>query len=130
MPVGVDLTSLKNRGKWASFNWTAWRFLLNTALEYGWTPKGTVLELTEKKKSRKKSSGAKLAQTTQNEEYTRGGYASNDGQTVTTEDAVNLLRALKRALDTSTFVEKTSKDDLKMIRDFGKFLINGAFRID
>ena len=92
--MGVDLTSLKNRRKWASFNWSAWRFLLNTASEYGWTPKGTVLEVTDKKKSRKKSSGAKLAQTTRNEEYSPGGYASNDGQTVTTEDAVNMLRAL------------------------------------
>lgn len=60
--MGVDLTSLKNRGKWASFNWTAWRFLLNTASEYGWIPKGTVLEVTDKNRSRKKKpSGAKLA---------------------------------------------------------------------
>ncbi len=129
--MGVDLTSLKNRRKWASFNWTAWRFLLDTASEYGWIPKGTVLEVTDKKRSRKKKpSGAKLAKTTRSEEYTPGGYASNDGQLVTTDDAANMLRALTRALNTSTFVERHSKDDLNMIKEFTKFLINGAFRID
>ncbi len=129
--MGVDLTSLKNRGEWASFNWTAWRFLLNTALENGWIPKGTVLEVNDKKRSRKKKpSGAKLAKTPRSEKYTPGDYASNDGQLVTTEDAANMLRALTRAMNTSKFVEMHSEDDLNMIKEFTKFLINGAFRID
>jgi hypothetical protein len=40
--VGVDLFNLKNSQD-ICFNWSTWRFLRNTAQDFGWEPLGTVI---------------------------------------------------------------------------------------
>lgn len=63
-----------------SVNFFDWGHILELALYYGWTPMGTILNDTNRKES------------------WRGGYSSCDGQYVVPEDAVNIGKALEKAL--------------------------------
>jgi hypothetical protein len=77
--MGMDLISA--HGGYFTIHHRGWSFLLSLAEAYGWQPAGTLppLEFSS-------------------EEW-RGGYFSNDGQLVTSEDAHALAKALQLALD-------------------------------
>jgi hypothetical protein len=70
-------------GKHGSFQWSGvgWGFVLSIAEDYDWKPART-----------KAPRGVKASKW-------KGGYDTNDGQTILTEDAANLADALQRALD-------------------------------
>ena len=72
--MGMDLDG---KGGDFRFNIYGWRAVLALAEMNGWEPAGTVLE---------------------QELGWSGGYDTNDGQTVTAEDAARLADALERAL--------------------------------
>ena len=74
--MGVDLFG-KHGGE--MFNWHGWRACLERAIEFGWTPEGT------------------LAPTDFSSEW-QGGYYSNDYQVVTDSDARALGEAVLRAV--------------------------------
>lgn len=63
-----------------SFNFFDWGHILELALHYGWTPLGT-----------------KPSDLTIGENW-KGGYTSNDYQIVMAEDAINIGKALEKAL--------------------------------
>lgn len=136
--MGMDLMSLKGR-RTCGYNLTAWRYLLWTAVEYGWVPEGTVFEESipatsgDAERNSPGSPGRKLGRG-------RGGkrageeiavalqsYFSNDGQIVTERDARELLKALVRAINDKKLKDKRCRDDM---RDFAAFLKQGSFRID
>jgi hypothetical protein len=132
--MGVDLISLKhNEDAW--FSWSTWRFLRNTAKDFGWVPLGTVINpeesmiiwkednLSEIEWQRIKKGMERVS------ESWEGNYDSNDTQTVTDQDAANLLQALTRAVNNQTFLNSIEEDDLAVIREFMEFLKNGDFLI-
>jgi hypothetical protein len=63
-----------------SFNFFDWGHVLELALHYGWTPMGT-----------------KPSDLTGNKDWD-GGYTSNDYQFVLPEDAINISKALEKAI--------------------------------
>jgi hypothetical protein len=132
--MGVDLFSLKNNQD-SCFNWAAWRFLRNTAREFGWEPMGTVMnledplapwegeDLTDLEKQRIKNGVKKMSKGWE------GTYCSNEDQIVTDPDAANLLQALTRAINNRGFLSSIDEESLDVIKEFMEFLKNGAFRI-
>ncbi|MBI4766661.1 MAG: hypothetical protein HY787_19040 [Deltaproteobacteria bacterium] len=132
--MGVDLLSLKNNRE-AWFNWTAWKFLLNTAREFGWEPMGTVINLKEPPSPRKGEGINYLEKQRikkRAEEWDKdwdGSYISNDDQIVTDSDAANLLQSLTRSINNREFLASINEDSLAVIKDLMGFLKNGAFRI-
>jgi hypothetical protein len=133
--MGVDLFSLRNNQE-AWFNWTAWKFLLNTAQEFGWEPMGTVInledplaswegeDLTDLEKQRIIKRAESLSKSWE------GFYTFNEDQIVTEPDAANLLQALTRAINNGEFLSSIGEDSLDVIKEFMGFLKNGAFRIN
>lgn len=90
--MGYDLQNEKGN----TFRFSIWGYspVLTLAEEYGWEPKGTVLphpRINEEE-------GA--------EEEWDGGYFTNDGQTVKSEDAKGIAEALTKALDDISDVEQ------------------------
>ena len=125
--MGYDLSSLKGKKKPQAiyFNISGWDYVTRLANQYGWKPKGTVYESFE-------------AQNLVSGEITtieaipdwNGSYFSNDGQVVTTADAKAMKKALEKALpDEEKQVEKDNEYWIPKLKDFIKFLDNGAFRI-
>jgi hypothetical protein len=130
--MGVDLSSLKNdRDAW--FNWSAWRFLLDTAKRFGWEPMGTVFE--DQIPLRKKGNLSDIEKqrirkrVEAQDENLDGSYYSNDDQIVPDPDAANLLQALTRSINNRNFLASIEEDSFEVIKDFMGFLKNGAFRI-
>jgi hypothetical protein len=132
--MGVDLFSLKNaQDTW--FNWSAWRFLLDTAKRFGWEPMGTVINLeeppfpweeeglTDIEKQRIKKGVEK-----QNKDWD-GTYYSNEDQIVTDLDSSKLLQAMTRAINKRKFLISIDEDSVSVIKEFMDFLKHGAFRI-
>jgi hypothetical protein len=68
------------------FSGEAWAKMLSMALAYGWQPTGTRLP-------------SRFEYFEPDAEDWDGTYLTNDGQTVTTEDALALAAALERSLD-------------------------------
>lgn len=109
--------SIKNKQDIA-FNWSDWRFLRNTAKAFGWEPLGTVINpeasmivweednLSEIEWQRIKKGMERVG------EIWKGNYDSNDTQTVTDQDAANLLQALTRAINDQDFLESIDEDAL------------------
>jgi hypothetical protein len=132
--MGVDLFSLKNNRD-VCFNWTAWRFLLDTARKFGWEPLGTVINLEDPLSSLKGEDLNDLEKQRIKKGVEKRGkgwdgiYTSNEEQIVITPDAANLLQALTRAINNPDFLASINKDSLDVINDFMEFLKNGAFRI-
>ena len=132
--MGVDLFSLKNNQDIA-FNWSAWRFLKKTALDFGWKPLGTVINpeasmivweednLSEIEWHRIKKGMERVGETWE------GNYDTNDTQTVTDQDAANLLQALTRAINDQDFLESIDEGAFAVIKEFMDFLKNGSFLI-
>ena len=132
--MGVDLFSLKNnRDAW--FNWTAWKFLRDTAKEFGWKPIGTVVSLEDPISSLEKEDFTDLEKQRMKKKFKKqsnnwdGIYSSNEDQIVTAPDAANLLQALTRAVNNRKFLVSINGDSLDVIKDFMELLKNGAFRI-
>lgn len=132
--MGVDLFSLKNNRD-ACFNWTAWKFLRDTAREFGWEPMGTVINLEDPLSPREgegltdlEKQRIKKVVEEQDKDWD-GNYASNEDQIVTDPDAANLLQALTRAINKRDFLTSINEDSLAVIKDFMEFLKYGAFRI-
>lgn len=76
---------LHNDKKEFSFRINIYPAVLQLALEYGWTPKGTTID-------------PELAEAMGWDSSQDPGYTSMDGQQVTPEDAINLAKALELAL--------------------------------
>jgi hypothetical protein len=74
--MGYDLQNVKGN----TFRFSIWGYspVLTLAEEYGWEPKGTVLDA---------------------EDGWDGGYTTNDGQKVGSTDAKGIAKALSKALD-------------------------------
>ncbi len=80
------VVDLKNHNDyWMKFPHISWANLLHIAQQYGWRPAGTVL-----------GEGHPYADYL---ERWAGSYSSNDGQTVTAEDANAFADALEKALN-------------------------------
>ena len=133
--MGVDLTSVKGK-KGAYFNWTAWRFLLKTAADYGWVPEGTVLDFSYQYRSATR--GRKLSELSKarikleiRESCANwaGDYSTNHCQLVTADDAGNIQKALLKALNDRRFVVDIKSEQTDILIQFTEFLKNGAFRI-
>lgn len=132
--MGVDLFSLKNNRD-ICFNWTAWKFLRDTAKEFGWKPMGTVVnpedplsslegeDFTDLEKQRIKKRAEEQSNSWD------GIYYSNEDQIVTDQDAANFLQALTRAVNNRKFLASINEDSLDVIKVFMEFLKNGAFQI-
>jgi hypothetical protein len=73
--MGVDLG---NGREWFCLNWHGWEYAFDSAIEYGWEPMGTELK---------------------NFEGWEGGYFTNDYQVIIKEDATNMAKALRKAVD-------------------------------
>lgn len=86
--MGYDLSNVNNEELNFGFNSLSWRSVLQIAQRYGWKPAGTV---------------------DQDEPEWDSTYFSNDGQTVTTEDATALADALERALDDIPGIQTSPK---------------------
>ncbi len=74
--MGVDLVRRRDSKKWACNN-ALWRFIINSAKSENWIPLGT-----------------RPAKSNE-EAHDPTDYLSNDGQTVTPEDAKNMCLALQ-----------------------------------
>lgn len=74
--MGMDLTRRRDSKKWTCNN-ALWRYILNSAMSSGWEPKGT--ENTLKEKSN----------------HDPQDYYSNNGQTITPEDAEEIHKYLE-----------------------------------
>ena len=88
-------------------NIASWCFLLNTAIDHGWKPLGTI-----------------------HDEYDdwNGSYTSNDGQIILAEDGQNFANALELALkDESDGVHATRHRDF--INTAAKVLRSGSLMI-
>lgn len=122
--MGYDLSSIKGRSS-THFNINGWGYVTKLATEYGWNPMGTVY------KSFKATdiSDGKIITIKSIPEW-EGTYFSNDGQVVTAKDAKGMKKALEKAL---VYEEKYIGEDNKYwipkLKEFIKFLDNGAFRI-
>ena len=81
------------------WNWIGWLMIWRMAIDYGWEPAGTVLELCLTDDPEEE---AKLKR-----EWD-GDYTTNEWQTVTAEDALNLAAALEKAL-----VDIPDNDDIQ-----------------
>jgi hypothetical protein len=126
--LGVDLFSLKdNQDIW--FNWSAWKFLRETARDFGWQPMGTVVNLQNITENKTNLISLKEYKLEKMVEDWNGGYASNDDQIVTAPDAADLLQALTRAVNNRAFWNSIAEESQEVIMEFMEFLKNGAFRI-
>jgi hypothetical protein len=74
--MGMDLVRRRDSKKWSCNN-ALWRYLLDSAMSVGWEPKGTENNLKEKN------------------QHDSQDYCSNDGQTVTPDDAEEIYKHLK-----------------------------------
>lgn len=74
--MGMDLEGQNLR--YFRFGMLGWANVLDLAQSYGWQPRGTVLKI---------------------DNLWKGGYSTNDGQTVTEEDARAMAEALRVAVD-------------------------------
>jgi len=89
----------------ASFRIIIWPLLLILATNYGWEPAGTETPFIYE------SDEAKLGKW-------EGGYCSNDGQVVTSDDAAALADALERALmDIPDQPSDVNMEDLLRLKD-------------
>jgi hypothetical protein len=132
--MGVDLFSLKNSQD-TCFNWAAWRFLRNTAKDFGWEPMGTVINpeasmivWEEDNLSEIEWLSIKKGMERVSESW-EGNYDTNETQTVTDQDAANLLQALTRAVNNQAFIGSIDEEDVTLIKEFMDFLRNGGFLI-
>ena len=135
MTMGVDLYSL-NADQEVSFNWTAWRFLLETARYNGWIPAGTILDFEYQYRSF--SEGRKLDEDTR-ERIKRevrkscaewsGDYVSNDCQLVNEDDARSILKALVLCINDQLIIQRLNQEQVEIIKKFAEFLKYGPFRI-
>lgn len=89
--MGYDLTN--EQGNYYRFNISGWSPVLSLGRKYGWEPAGTVIYSTRSRRKIGERPKAKIDKTWS------GTYFSNDGQTVTRQDALNLANALSNALD-------------------------------
>ena len=126
--MGMDLVG-KHGGK--SFQIHGWRMCLDRAIEFGWTPEGTV------------------APTDFPGEW-QGGYYSNDFQAVTDSDARALGEALLRAVvalsapgpdkvqvrkdwpeEEDEFIDELRRlsDELRGLRSLANYALKGGFII-
>ncbi len=78
--MGVSITNAN--GKYMSTHHFVWARVLGLARDYGWQSRGTVLDEDHPYA-----------------EYWEGNYSTNDGQTITAEDASAFADALEKALD-------------------------------
>lgn len=123
--MGVDLT--RGHNDEISFNWQAWRYLLETADAYGWRPEGTLPP----------------PYYIYDREW-NGSYFSNDWQEVRATDAAAMAAALERACtalraaikeqveiddDLIPFEYNNLSRDLRLLEDFARFAARGHFFI-
>ena len=86
--MGMDLIRRRDSKKWTCNN-SLWRFMLESAIQEGWQPKGTVNKSINKNN------------------HDPQDYYSNAGQTVTPEDAKEIYECL------TTFVDKHNPKDIE-----------------
>lgn len=88
--MGFDLTN--DKGSYLRFSPSGWALALNLAEVYGWVPAGTTLPHDGE------SAGINWT----------GEYATNEGQRVSSEDALALAQACTRALVSEDYVARTA----------------------
>lgn len=106
-----------------SLNWPAWRYCLDMAVEYGWTPAGT--ELREHTVTGEQPSEAVLSAWS-------GTYCSNDFQRVTDADAKALAKALYAAIaavEAGTAPETDGRHDPQVLQLLADHAVEGGFHI-
>jgi hypothetical protein len=81
--MGIDIS----RGP--SLNWSAWRYCLDTAVDFGWVPAGTELRTIPY---------TGKGPTDEERSTWSGTYCSNDFQCITDADAKALAKALNTAI--------------------------------
>ncbi len=103
--MGVGLFNKKGEDFYA--NWSGWYYLLRTAYDHGWVPKGTVKD-------------------TRNPTERSMDYFHNDFQGVTADDSAAIADALETAV---IEIDRGNPELAAFIRKFIKFCRGGTFAI-
>lgn len=126
--MGVDIVG------GPSLNWSAWRYCLDMALQFGWEPAGTVLPEDCPFPGNEGIGGRERAQRAWQEARSkwRGSYTTNDFQLVTEPDAKALAKALYvaiAAVQAGTAPDCDERHCVQSLRMLADHAVCGGFQI-